>query len=318
LISVGLPVVKTQFLKQAIKSILDQSFRDFELIILNNGAPPDAKEIISEFKDTRIRYYENEKQIPVIENWNKVLSYATGDYFVLFSDDDLYEKDFLTEMNKLAVKYPDINIFHCRLRIIDENNKTAYLSSTSPEIETVADFIWHKIKSYRFHAAPDFMVKTESIRKIGGFVPLPFAWFSDDATWYLIANDNRIAASPKILCSWRESAFHLAKKSKVADKLNAIKMFFNWLEDFLKNKIKIQSETDTETIEQIKLNIPTKIAVSQGSALKAGAPSNYFGFVKLFFLWLQFRRKYYISITAYVWANGLLVKEIKRNSHFTR
>ena len=94
MISVALPVVKTKFLKFAIDSILNQSFNDFELIIVNNGSPEDVDGILKNYSDGKIRYIKHEKMLPIIENWNKCLSYAKGEYFVLFSDDDIYEKDF--------------------------------------------------------------------------------------------------------------------------------------------------------------------------------------------------------------------------------
>lgn len=97
MVSVVLPAYKAIYLESSIRSILQQSFTDFELIIVNDASPEDLKSIVSSFNDTRIRYYENEINIGgknLVKNWNKCLEYATGEFVVLASDDDIYHPNF--------------------------------------------------------------------------------------------------------------------------------------------------------------------------------------------------------------------------------
>ncbi|MGS3108146.1 glycosyltransferase, partial [Escherichia coli] len=87
-----------------IDSILSQTFKDFELIIVNDASPENLDSIISSYDDTRIRYYKNDKNCGaenVIDNWNKCLSFANGDYFILMGDDDKLDEDYLSEFNKI-------------------------------------------------------------------------------------------------------------------------------------------------------------------------------------------------------------------------
>jgi glycosyltransferase involved in cell wall biosynthesis len=313
LISVGLPVVKIEFLESAIKSVLNQSFKDFELIILNNGSPHNVKEIVDKFTDDRIKYYENNEMIPIIENWNKVLNYASGEYFVLFSDDDIYEKDFLSELNSLTEQYPNVNLFHTRVRIINEKNETSYLAPSAPSYETAADFIWHRIKNYRLQYAQDFMVKTSALREIGGFVDLPNAWGSDDATWYRIANKGGVAASNRILCNWRESNFNLARKANVEEKLAAVKAFKNWLDDFIKNELTLTNDTDKEILSEIKKVIAQNTSTKNGFALQLGVRGSLLSSIIIFKRWLSFKRKFELDLISLGWANALLLKKIKNS-----
>jgi glycosyltransferase involved in cell wall biosynthesis len=307
LISIGLPVIKDQFLDQALKSILAQTFRDIEIIVVNNGSKENIKAIVEKYNDSRIRYFENETMLPIIENWNIVLNSARGEYFILFSDDDIAEPTYVEELVNLALKYKDVNIFHARVRIIDENNKTKYLATSCPEYETAADFIWHRIKNYRFHYAPDFMVKTEALKKLGGFIDFPKAWNSDDATWFSLANPNGIVASSKILLSWRESEFNLTSVGSVSEKLEAIDMFFNWLNNFLKNDL-ILHVNDSEILEEIKKNIGFRKSVQNGYALKLTAGKNPAGILKIIFVWLKFRKHYLLNATSLAWGFALFFK----------
>jgi len=311
MISVGLPVVKTEFFEDALKSIINQTYGDIEIIILNNGAGDKVRNVLEKYDDKRIRYYANEKMLPIIENWNKVLSYAKGEYFILFSDDDIAEKSFIEELHRLSQKYTSIDIFHTRVRIIDENNKTKYLATSFPEFETAADFIWHRIKNYRFHYAPDFMVRTKALKDIGGFVDLPNAWGSDDATWFCLANHGGIVGSSKILVNWRESRINLSSVGNVKQKLDAVQKHFDWLNNFISNDL-ILTDGDNEILEEIKKNLGFRISVQQGNAIRAAAKNSYTDLIKIPLLWIKFRKKYSLNVTSLGWALSLVLKNIRK------
>jgi glycosyltransferase involved in cell wall biosynthesis len=313
LISVALPVIKTKFFQDALQSVLNQSFDDFELIIVNNGSKEDVLSIVNNYSDPRIKYIEHQEMFPVIENWNKCLSYAKGDYFVLFSDDDIYEKDFLKELNGLTLKFPNVNIFHTRVKVIDENNETVCYTVSCPEFESIADFIWHRVKSYRMHYAPDFMCKTEKLRDIGGFVDLPNAWGSDDATWFLMANENGIVSSPKILCNWRQSNINLSRKGSVESKLIAVTSFMKWLENFIENVMKVNKD-ENELLIQIRKNLKQRYGVIQAAALKLGINSKGNQYINFIFNWLKFRNKYSLHLFSLIWGLMLIGKDSKDNN----
>jgi glycosyltransferase involved in cell wall biosynthesis len=310
MISIALPVVKTKFLSQSISSILHQSFTDFELIIVNNGSPENVKEIVDQFDDKRIRYIAHPEMYPIVENWNRCLSYAKRKYFVLFSDDDTCEKDFLKELITLAEKYPQTNLFHTRVRIIDDNNNTLALSPSCPEFESAADFVWHRIKNYRLHYAPDFMCNTARLREIGGFVNFPNAWGSDDATWFEMANSGGVVSSSKILCNWRDSNYNLTKSSKLEPRLIALTSFFKWLEDFIDNRMVVY-ENEKEIFDQIKKNLNFRKVVQFGLAFQLSVPRKYSSIFSIFFKWLRYKKKYSLSIFSAVWAQALLIKDLR-------
>lgn len=111
LFSFVLPAYKAQFLKEAIASILSQTYQNFELVIVDDASPEDLESIVSEFNDSRVRYYRNEQNIggtDLVKQWNHCLTFATGDYVILAADDDVYDKEFLAEATRLFQKYPDV------------------------------------------------------------------------------------------------------------------------------------------------------------------------------------------------------------------
>ncbi|QQG44073.1 MAG: glycosyltransferase family 2 protein [Candidatus Roizmanbacteria bacterium] len=81
---------RPQYLKLAIRSVLSQNFKDFELIILDDASPDNTEEIIKKtFKDPRIIYIKNKKNLGFPGNFINGIKLSKGKYIFLFSDDDI-------------------------------------------------------------------------------------------------------------------------------------------------------------------------------------------------------------------------------------
>lgn len=63
LVSIGVPAFKTVFLKEAITSLLRQTYTNIEVVIVNDCSPYPVRDIVEQFGDSRIRYFENEKNV---------------------------------------------------------------------------------------------------------------------------------------------------------------------------------------------------------------------------------------------------------------
>ncbi|MCJ2276094.1 glycosyltransferase [Acinetobacter baumannii] len=109
LVSVVLPAYNAElYLKEAIDSVLSQTFTDFELIILNDGSIDRTEEIILSYNDSRIVYVKNEKNLGLIGTLNKGINLAKGKYIARMDADDIclperFKKqvDFLEKNNEI-------------------------------------------------------------------------------------------------------------------------------------------------------------------------------------------------------------------------
>src|SRR5690606_19662783 len=143
LVSFIMPAYKAKFLADSIQSILNQSFKNFELIILNDKSPDDILTIVKSFNDSRIKYYENDVNIGgknLVDNWNKCLSYAKGKWGILATDDDVYDESFLNELINLSNRYNNVKLFHSRINVIDDKNNLLRISGPLNEYETFEEF----------------------------------------------------------------------------------------------------------------------------------------------------------------------------------
>ena len=236
-VSFILPAYKRQFLHEAIDSILAQTFNDFELIIVDDDSPEKLKEVIDEFHDKRISYHHNEQNIGgknLVAAWNHAMEYASGDWCVLASDDDIYATDFLETLLILSEKYPDVDLFHCRICEINEDGKITSYGEFSNEFETIWEMLYYRGVKRTMQCAPDFMFRTEALRRIGGFIDFPSAIYSDDATWFALAKDNGVVCSPKCLFKWRMSKINTSgRQDNLLYKAKAAIEYNNWQKSFL-------------------------------------------------------------------------------------
>lgn len=237
LVSFVLPAFKAQFFQEAIESILNQTYSNFELLIVNDCSPDDLDGIVNSFNDDRIKYYVNEENIGgknLVKNWNLCLSYAKGEFFVLASDDDVYEPDFLKELIDLSIKYPKVDVFHSRISIIDNNNNVTSISSPCFEYETCLEFMNQRVINRRLQVAPDFMVRRKALDEIGGFIDFPLAWYSDEATWYVLAKNNGVAYTNRVLFNWRHSGVNISSRiDNTKCKIIAARLYQKWMINFL-------------------------------------------------------------------------------------
>lgn len=235
--SIGIPAYKGKFLFKCIESILKQDYTDFELIIVNDASPEDLDSIVNKFDDHRIRYFKNEKNFGaehVVDNWNVCLSHAVGEYFVLMGDDDEMMADYLSSFDKLINNYPNLDIFHCRSYVINEDSDIIRITPSWPQYESVYENIWHRMNKLRSQYISDFVYKRETLLKKGGFYKLQMAWASDDISSFEASIEKGIAHTQKPLLCYRESTITLSNSGGIDLKLNAINCEEQWYESFLK------------------------------------------------------------------------------------
>ena len=89
-ISVLMPVFNGErYLKAAIDSILNQTFQDLELIIIDDGSTDSTEQIISAYNDPRIKYYKNPENIGIVASLNKGIDLCTGEFIARMDADDI-------------------------------------------------------------------------------------------------------------------------------------------------------------------------------------------------------------------------------------
>jgi glycosyltransferase involved in cell wall biosynthesis len=221
--TIAISAYKGVFFKECLDSILGQTYNDFELIILNDASPDNIRSIVESYTDSRIRYYENSQNVGalnLVDNWNKCLSLAKGDYFMQMGDDDMLSPNFLEEFDRTINNYPQTSVLHCRSYLIDEQSKVIGISDPLPEWETVSSAIYYRMNG-RLQFISDFVFKTSDLRHQGGFYKMPLAWFTDELTPLLLGRVNGIANVSKPVFRYRTNRYSITSTGNVATKIDA-------------------------------------------------------------------------------------------------
>ena len=113
------------YLKEAIDSILTQSFKDFELVISDNASTDRTREICLDYvaKDNRIRYYRNKQNVGAATNHNRVFELSRGDYFKWAAHDDVLAPEFLSKCFNLLERDKSIILCHSLTGRISETGE---------------------------------------------------------------------------------------------------------------------------------------------------------------------------------------------------
>ena len=110
--SICLPVYNgAEFIEKAIDSVLSQTFKDWELVIYNNGSTDGTRDVIYQFKDERIRIVdETERLLNAIPAWHKTMNMASGKYILMLGHDDWFKPNFLEVAHHYIEKH-DLDVF---------------------------------------------------------------------------------------------------------------------------------------------------------------------------------------------------------------
>ncbi len=120
-VSIVMPAYNAEkYLREAIESILSQTFTDFEFIIINDGSTDRTKEIILSYDDPRIVYIENEKNSGICVTLNKGLDVARGKYIARMDSDDISLPERLTAQVEYLDKHNGIGIIGSDIIVFGE------------------------------------------------------------------------------------------------------------------------------------------------------------------------------------------------------
>jgi len=151
ILSIGLPIFNGEkFMRKMLDSIISQTFNDFQVIISDNASSDKTQEICNEYirKDSRIKYYRQEKNICAGDNWWFVLEHAKTKYFVWLAADDWWLPQFLEK---------NVKILESNNRFVGSISKIEYFDMN--HVKTKSSKV-SKIKKYfsydEYPKSPDF------------------------------------------------------------------------------------------------------------------------------------------------------------------
>lgn len=125
-VSVIIPVYnKEKYVKEAIQSVLNQTYKNIEILVLNDASTDKSKDIILEIieKHPEIIFIDEKENLGVCKARNKLVDLASGEYILPFDADDVIDKTYVEKFADALDKNPEYSVVYCNVKYFQSQNK---------------------------------------------------------------------------------------------------------------------------------------------------------------------------------------------------
>ena len=207
-VSVVMPAYNAEkYIGEAIESILNQTFADFEFIIIDDGSTDRTKEIILEYDDPRIVLLENEKNSGIVVSLNKGLDAAVGEYIARMDADDIAVPKRLQIQTEYMEQHPEIGVLGSGIHIFGANIEPYDRVYTTNAAQLKAELIFNSCVAH-----PTVMMRRAVLKQGKLYYKSEFAGAEDYCLWWDISKISNIATLPNILLNYRVHSTQITQK----------------------------------------------------------------------------------------------------------
>lgn len=257
----------SRFLPESVNSILRQNFRNWELIIIDDGSTDETLTSLEQFHDERIMIISQDHR-GLTCALNTALKYARGRYIARMDADDISTDYRIEKQFRFLEKNTDYGLIGSSFVVIDDNDKetgTFYTFNNDAYIRTMLT-----VDNQFCHGS--VMFRKEVLERVGLF-DIAYKYSQDYEMWWRIACKFKIANIPDVLYKWRKSESGISTK-----KSNEQMLYAQSIKDRIKNEYLLQQEwksllgkgeeNDTMHGQEI-FNLRKRIRLSEGCCILA-------------------------------------------------
>jgi len=212
LISIITPAYNHErYIADCIRSVIAQSYRNWEMIIVDDGSTDRTSKVIKGFPDSRIKYIHQEHRgaHQLGATYNKALKEAKGDLVAILEGDDFWPPDKLAHQSPYFEDKNVILTYGNGIITNESGDKIFYhripadisMRDNSPLGAALKSFI----RTENFIFAPTVMIRKSAILKVGGFIQPDYLNLVDFPTWCRLALEGEFKAIPHLLGYWRRN-----------------------------------------------------------------------------------------------------------------
>jgi glycosyltransferase involved in cell wall biosynthesis len=193
LVSVCVPAFNgVRYIGAAIRSVLEQTFDDFEVLVVDDGSTDGTREAAEAVRDPRVRLVGHRVRLGLVANWNRCLELSRGRYVTVFHQDDLMAPDNLDAKVRFLEGEPTVGFVHSNVTQIDADGRLLSESWSVPPRpddegrHAGAAYFERLLTGANPVCAPSVVMRREAFERLGGFDPR-LAFTADWEMWMRIA-----------------------------------------------------------------------------------------------------------------------------------
>ncbi len=155
-----------RYIHKAIESVLNQTYRNIELLVINDCSKDKTTEVINSFNDPRLKLYHNEKNTGYLKTCNKLFDLATGEFIAFQDSDDYSDPTRLETQMKEFEKNPGLGVCGTNFTAVDEDGNIMFCTNYPCSHESIME----QMRQQHFAMIPNaFLLKKEIIDTIGKY-----------------------------------------------------------------------------------------------------------------------------------------------------
>lgn len=208
-VTVLMPVYNAEkFLKEAIDSILNQTFPNFEFLIIDDGSTDSSAAIIHSYKDERIRFIKNETNLGITATLNKGIDLAKTELIARMDADDISYPERLHKQYNHFQQYPDIALLSTWAREVNEKRVPVVTEKFKSE------FFYYTLTFDCWIYHPTVMYKRSAVLDAGKYQA---SYTEDFDLWWRLSRKYKIYNYPEVLLDYRLTNESLSKVTHKAE-----------------------------------------------------------------------------------------------------
>ncbi|TXK23335.1 glycosyltransferase [Pontibacter qinzhouensis] len=207
-LTVLMPVYNAEkFLAEAIDSILQQTFADFEFIIIDDGSEDSTAAIVASYSDTRIRFVQNERNLGISATLNKGIILAAAPLIARMDADDISCPERLQKQFEYMQANPDCAMVSSLVKVITEDGQLVRVDQFRSE------FFYYNLTFICWIYHPTVMYRKAAVEEAGMYA-VPYA--EDFELFWQLSRRHKIYNLPEIMLHYRVSSksLHQVLKKK--------------------------------------------------------------------------------------------------------
>lgn len=224
-------------LRESVESILNQSFTDFEFLIIDDGSKDSTLEILHSYDDSRIKIIRNSENIGLTKSLNIGLELAKGEYIARMDADDICYPKRLEKQVRFLENNKNIGVLGTSRELINDNNEIiGRVFSTGSSIILK----WHSLFGSHGIAHPTVMVRKTLIDMAGGYNP-KYTYAQDAELWNKLSMITNFSNLPDILLKYRVNENQISLNFKDEQDNNNLHLLHPILQKYLNKDIDIKN-----------------------------------------------------------------------------
>jgi len=245
LVSICIPTYNRAWMVgRAIGSALGQTYRNIEVIVVDNASTDATDEVVAAFSDKRLKYVKNDRNLGLFGNFNRCIELAQGEFIHILHSDDYIDPEFTQTSIRFFLNHPNVALTFTSAKIQSGTNETDISYSDKDEIFYAPEGFRRVLTERPFIICPSVMMKRSVYEECGNY-SLEFPYSSDLNQWLKVTRGHDIGFIRNAWLFYRQGEHSESYRqlfTNVTGYLDTLKIYANLINTLGNDRISFNEE----------------------------------------------------------------------------